>query len=130
MKLEVKVLLDTESASDMEALVALIGYKPEVKTSPAPAKKAPAQKAEPEADCPAPPAEPAPVPREPEPTPVEEKPEPQITVQMIRTEVSLRVAKHREALTAKLRELGAPNVTQLSTDKYGEFYNYVTSLQV
>lgn len=124
MKLKIELILDTEVSEDMAALAALAGLSTQVKASkaeaPAPEKKTKA--------APAPALAPQPEPQpEPETQPESESEQP-VTIEQIRSAVSGRVAKYRNEMMAKLKELGAPNVSQLKPENYQEFFTFVEGL--
>lgn len=69
------------------------------------------------------------VPQAPAPAATPVKPsEDQITIEMVRKELSLKVNDHRETIKQKLNTLGAPSVTKLDPAKYEEMYNFLKSL--
>ena len=51
-----------------------------------------------------------------------------IDINVLRKMVSERAANHRDALKAKLAELGAANVSTLDEAKFEEFHNFLTTL--
>ncbi|MDE5977970.1 MAG: hypothetical protein K2G70_05850, partial [Turicibacter sp.] len=68
----------------------------------------------------APPSAPAPAPAP--------APDSGITLNDIRKAVSLKVNDHREAIKAKLLEIGAASVTKIDPSKYQEMINFLNSL--
>lgn len=50
------------------------------------------------------------------------------TIEEVREKLKEKVAEHREAIKAKLTELGAPNVSNLDPAKYSEFVDFLESL--
>lgn len=58
----------------------------------------------------------------------EDAPKAKIDIEELRAVLKDKVNTHREAIKAKLNELGAPSVTKLAADKYEEMYNFLTSL--
>ena len=78
---------------------------------------------------------PAPAPRkteEPEPMPMDANSslgsDPAVSIQDIRTLLASKVDNHREAIRAKLTELGARNVTGLDARNYDAFYEFLKDL--
>ena len=53
---------------------------------------------------------------------------PEITREMVRKELALKINEHRAAIKEKLEAFGAPNVTQLEEKYLLEMYNYIKSL--
>lgn len=53
---------------------------------------------------------------------------PDVPIQDIRTLLASKVDNHREAIRAKLTELGAKNVTGLDARNYGSFYKFLKDL--
>lgn len=51
-----------------------------------------------------------------------------IDINSVRALVSMKASSHRQALKAKLNELGAKNVTSLDPAKYGEFTEFLNAL--
>ena len=139
MKVEIKFEANLEETQDLEMvrkICQVIGANPvTVKTTdvkkPAPAqdvkKPAPAQDVKKPA--------PAPVPKktkEPEPMPMDANSslgsDPAVSIQDIRTLLASKVDNHREAIRAKLTELGARNVTGLDARNYDAFYEFLKDL--
>ena len=78
---------------------------------------------------------PAPAPKkveEPEPMPMDANSslgsDPAVSIQDIRTLLASKVDNHREAIRAKLTELGARNVTGLDARNYDAFYEFLKDL--
>lgn len=59
---------------------------------------------------------------------VEEAEEAEITLDELRQALSPKVKTHKEELRAKMRELGAKNISTLEESKYGEFYSFIKTL--
>ena len=51
-----------------------------------------------------------------------------IGINDVRAAVAKKAATHRNEMKAKLKELGAANVTKLSEEKYTEFWNFLEAL--
>ena len=51
-----------------------------------------------------------------------------VTIDELRRLVGLKVANNREAIKAKLNELGAPSVTKLDPTNYVALYNFLIEL--
>lgn len=130
MKVEIKFEANLEETQDLEMvrkICQVIGANPvTVKTTDV-KKPAPAQ----DVMKPAP----APAPRkteEPEPMPMDANSSlgsvPDVPIQDIRTLLASKVDNHREAIRAKLTELGAKNVTGLDARNYGSFYKFLKDL--
>ena len=132
MKVEIKFEANLEETQDLEMVRKIcqtIGSNPvTVKTTdvrkPAPAqdvkKLAPAQ---------------TPTPKkmeEPEPMPMDTNSslgsDPAVSIQDIRTLLASKVDNNREAIRAKLTELGAKNVTGLDARNYDAFYEFLKDL--
>ena len=123
MKVEIKFEANLEETQDLEMvrkICQVIGANPvTVKTTDV-KKPAPA---------------PAPAPRkteEPEPMPMDANSslgsDPAVSIQDIRTLLASKVDNHREAIRAKLTELGAKNVTGLDARNYDSFYEFLKDL--
>lgn len=64
-----------------------------------------------------------------EPEPEKEAPEAEcIKVEDVRALLAEKVDDHRVEIKKKLTELGAPNVSALNPEKYGEFMKFLNSL--
>ena len=123
MKVEIKFEANLEETQDLEMvrkICQVIGSNPvTVKTADV-KKPAPA---------------PAPAPKkteEPEPMPMDANSslgsDPAVSIQDIRTLLASKVDNHREAIRAKLTELGAKNVTGLDARNYDAFYEFLKDL--
>lgn len=132
MKVEIKFEANLEETQDLEMvrkICQVIGANPvTVKTTDV-KKSVPAQ------DVKKPAPAPAPVPKkteEPEPMPMDANSslgsDPAVSIQDIRTLLASKVDNHREAIRAKLTELGARNVTGLDTQNYDAFYEFLKDL--
>lgn len=134
MKVEIKFEANLEETQDLEMvrkICQVIGANPvTVKTTDV-KKSVPAQDVKKPAPAPAP----APVPKkteEPEPMPMDANSslgsDPAVSIQDIRTLLASKVDNHREAIRAKLTELGARNVTGLDARNYDAFYEFLKNL--
>ena len=134
MKVEIKFEANLEETQDLEMvrkICQVIGANPvTVKTTDV-KKPAPAQDVKKPAPAPAP----APAPKkteEPEPMPMDANSslgsDPAVSIQDIRTLLASKVDNHREAIRAKLTELGAKNVTGLDARNYDAFYEFLKDL--
>lgn len=134
MKVEIKFEANLEETQDLEMvrkICQVIGANPvTVKTTDV-KKSVPAQDVKKPAPAPAP----APVPKkteEPEPMPMDANSslgsDPAVSIQDIRTLLANKVDNHREAIRAKLTELGARNVTGLDARNYDAFYEFLKNL--
>lgn len=134
MKVEIKFEANLEETQDLEMvrkICQVIGANPvTVKTTDV-KKSVPAQDVKKPVPAPAP----APVPKkteEPEPMPMDANSslgsDPAVSIQDIRTLLASKVDNHREAIRAKLTELGARNVTGLDARNYDSFYEFLKDL--
>lgn len=134
MKVEIKFEANLEETQDLEMVRKIcqaIGSNPvTVKTTDV-KKPAPAQDVKKPAPAPAP----APAPRkteEPEPMPMDANSslgsDPAVSIQDIRTLLASKVDNNREAIRAKLTELGAKNVTGMDARNYDSFYEFLKDL--
>lgn len=134
MKVEIRLEANLEEPQDLEMVRKIcqaIGSNPvTVKTTGA-KKPAPAQDVEKPAPAPAP----APAPKkmgEPEPMPMDANSslgsDPAVSIQDVRTLLASKVDNNREAIRAKLTELGAKNVTGLDSRNYNSFYEFLKGL--
>lgn len=134
MKVEIKFEANLEETQDLEMvrkICQVIGANPvTVKTTDV-KKSVPAQDVKKPAPAPAP----APAPKnmeEPEPMPMDANSslgsDPAVSIQDIRTLLASKVDNHREAIRAKLTELGARNVTGLDARNYDAFYEFLKDL--
>lgn len=130
MKVEIKFEANLEETQDLEMvrkICQVIGANPvTVKTTDV-KKSVPAQ------DVKKPAPAPAPVPKKTEePMPMDANSslgsDPAVSIQDIRTLLASKVDNHREAIRAKLTELGARNVTGLDARNYDEFYEFLKDL--
>ena len=125
MRVEIKFEANLEETQDLEIvrkICQVIGANP-VTVKTADVKKA------------APAPAPAPAPEkteEPEPMPMDANSslgsDPAVSIQDIRTLLASKVDNHREAIRAKLTELGARNVTGLDARNYDAFYEFLKDL--
>lgn len=132
MKVEIKFEANLEETQDLEMvrkICQVIGSNPvTVKTTDA-EKPAPAQ----DVKKPAPAQTPAPEKTgEPEPLPMDANSSlgsaPAVSIKDIRTLLASKVDNHREAIRAKLTELGAKNVTGMDARNYDPFYEFLKDL--
>lgn len=130
MKVEIKFEANLEETQDLEMvrkICQVIGANSvTVKTTDV-KKSVPAQDVKKPA--------PAPVPKkteEPEPMPMDANSslgsDPAVSIQDIRTLLASKVDNNREAIRAKLTELGAKNVTGLDARNYDSFYEFLKDL--
>lgn len=130
MKVEIKFEANLEETQDLEMvrkICQVIGANPVTVKTTGVKKPAPAQDVKKPA--------PAPVPKkteEPEPMPMDANSslgsDPAVSIQDIRTLLASKVDNHREAIRAKLTELGARNVTGLDARNYDAFYEFLKDL--
>ena len=132
MKVEIKFEANLEETQDLEMVRKIcqaIGSNPvTVKTADV-KKPAPAQ----DVKKPAPAQTPTPKKmEEPEPMPMDTNSslgsDPAVSIQDIRTLLASKVDNNREAIRAKLTELGAKNVTGLDARNYDSFYEFLKDL--
>jgi hypothetical protein len=132
MKVEIKFEANLEETQDLEMVRKIcqaIGSNPvTVKTTDV-KKPAPAQ----DVKKPAPAQTPTPKKmEEPEPMPMDTNSslgsDPAVSIQDIRTLLASKVDNNREAIRAKLTELGAKNVTGLDARNYDAFYEFLKDL--
>lgn len=115
MKVEIKFEANLEETRDFEMvrkICQVIGADTATIKTTGVKEPAPAQDVE----------KPAPAP---DPKKVEE---PAVSIQDIRTLLASKVDNHREAIRAKLTELGAKNVTGLDARNYDAFYEFLKDL--
>ena len=130
MKIEIKFEANLEETQDLEMVRKIcqaIGSNPvTVKTTDV-KKSVPAQDVKKPAPAPAPKKT-----EEPEPMPMDANSslgsDPAVSIQDIRTLLASKVDNHREAIRAKLTELGARNVTGLDARNYDAFYEFLKDL--
>ena len=130
MKVEIKFEANLEETQDLEMvrkICQVIGANPVTAKTADVKKPAPAQDVKKPA--------PAPVPKkteESEPMPMDANSslgsDPAVSIQDIRTLLASKVDNHREAIRAKLTELGARNVTGLDARNYDAFYEFLKDL--
>lgn len=134
MKVEIKFEANLEETQDLEMvrkICQVIGSNPvTVKTTDA-KKQVPAQGVKRPATAPA--QTPAPEKMgEPEPLPMDANSSlgstPAVSIQDIRTLLASKVDNNREAIRAKLTELGARNVTGMDARNYDSFYEFLKDL--
>lgn len=132
MKVEIKFEANLEETRDLEMvrkICQVIGSNPvTVKTTDA-QKPAPAQ----DVKKPAPAQTPTPKKtEEPEPMPMDANSslgsDPAVSIQDIRTLLASKVDNNREAIRAKLTELGAKNVSGMDARNYDSFYEFLKGL--
>lgn len=132
MKVEIKFEANLEETQDLEMVRKIcqaIGSNPvTVKTTDA-KKPAPAQDVKKSAPVQTPAPEKT---GEPEPLPMDANSSlgsaPAVSIQDIRTLLASKVDNNREAIRAKLTELGAKNVTGLDARNYDSFYEFLKDL--
>lgn len=130
MKVEIKFEANLEETQDLEMvrkICQVIGVNPvTVKTTDV-KKSVPAQDVKKPAPAPAPEKT-----EESEPMPMDANSslgsDPAVSIQDIRTLLASKVDNHREAIRAKLTELGARNVTGLDARNYDAFYEFLKDL--
>lgn len=134
MKVEIKFEANLEETQDLEMvrkICQVMGSNPvTVKTTDA-KKPAPAQDVKKPATAPA--LAPAPEKRgEPEPLPMDANSSlgsaPDVSIWDIRTLLASKVDNNREAIRAKLTELGAKNVSGMDARNYDSFYEFLKDL--
>lgn len=141
---KVEVLVDTTNPEQLGALGAFLStvggvtvpipvkkseapVAPDVPAEPKPAqtKKRNTKPAEP-APTPEAPAEEETKPETPAEVPAEKK---EYKIEEVREKLKEKVNDHREAIKAKLTELGAPNVSSLDPDNYAAFMGFLNGLK-
>lgn len=130
MKVEIKFEANLEETQDLEMvrkICQIIGANPVTAKTVDVKKPAPAQDVKKPAPAPAPKKM-----EEPEPMPMDANSslgsDPAVSIQDIRTLLASKVDNHREAIRAKLTELGAKNVTGLDARNYDSFYEFLKDL--
>lgn len=130
MKVEIKFEADLEETRDFEMVRKIcqviradtVTIKTTGVKEPAPAQ---------DVEKPAPAPDPKKV-GEPEPMPMDSNSslgsDPAVSIQDIRTLLASKVDNNREAIRAKLTELGAKNVTGLDARNYDSFYEFLKDL--
>ena len=132
MKVEIKFEANLEETQDLEMVRKIcqaIGSNPVTVKTTDDRKPAPAQ----DVKKPAPAQTPTPKKmEEPEPMPMDTNSslgsDPAVSIQDIRALLASKVDNHREAIRAKLTELGAKNVTGLDARNYDSFYEFLKDL--
>lgn len=138
---KVEILIDTTNPEQLASLGSLLNTIGSIEV-PVPEVKAEAPVA---SEAPKPvqtkkrntkPAEPAPAPEapveeetkseSPAEAPVEKK---EYKIEEVREKLKEKVNDHREAIKAKLTELGAPNVSSLDPDNYAAFMDFLNGLK-
>lgn len=130
MKVEIKFEADLEETRDFEMVRKICQViradTVTIKTTGA-KEPAPAQDVEKPAPAPGPKKV-----EEPEPMPMDANSslgsDPAVSIQDIRALLASKVDNHREAIRAKLTELGAKNVTGLDARNYDAFYEFLKDL--
>lgn len=130
MKVEIKFEANLGETQDLEMVSKLcqaLGADPVTVETTDVKKSAPAQDVKKPAPAPAPKKV-----KEPEPMPMDANSslgsDPAVSIQDIRTLLASKVDNHREAIRAKLTELGARNVTGLDARNYDAFYEFLKDL--
>lgn len=146
--IEIKVSVDLTNDAEREALNAFMAVLGGAQTEPSlvkvatpePLKEEPKKVARPKQYKPVeepikeepeqqPAAAPKSEPKQEEPAGEKAKEETTVTLLDLRKMVSERAAGHRDAMKAKLTELGAANVSTLDEDKYSEFHSFLLTLK-
>ena len=130
MKVEIKFEANLEESQDLEMVRKIcqaIGSNPVTVETTDVKKPAPARDAKKTAPAPAPKKV-----EKPEPMPMDADSslgsDPAVSIQDIRTLLASKVDNNREAIRAKLTELGAKNVTGLDPQNYDSFYEFLKDL--
>lgn len=130
MKVEIKFEANLEETQDLEMVRKICQV---IEANPVTVKTTDVKKSVPAQDVKKP--APAPVPKkteESEPMPMDANSslgsDPAVSIQDIRTLLASKVDNHREAIRAKLTELGARNVTGLDARNYDAFYEFLKDL--
>lgn len=130
MKVEIKFEANLEETQDLEMVRKICQV---IDANPVTVKTTDVKKPVPAQDVKKP--APAPAPKkteEPEPMPMDANSslgsDPAVSIQDIRTLLASKVDNHREAIRAKLTELGARNVTGLDARNYDAFYEFLKDL--
>lgn len=130
MKIEIKLEANLEETQDLEMvrkICQVIRANPVTVETADVKKPAPAQDVKKSAPAPAPKKM-----EEPEPMPMDANSslgsDPAVSIQDIRTLLASKVDNNREAIRAKLTELGARNVTSLDARNYDAFYEFLKDL--
>jgi hypothetical protein len=132
MKVEIKFEANLEETQDLEMVRKICQA---IGSNPVTVKTTDVKKSVPAQDVKKPAPAPAPVPKkteEPEPMPMDTNSslgsDPAVSIQDIRTLLASKVDNNREAIRAKLTELGAKNVTGLDARNYDSFYEFLKDL--
>lgn len=132
MKVEIKFEANLEETQDLEMVRKICQA---IGSNPVTVKTTDVKKSVPAQDVKKPAPAPAPVPKkteEPEPMPMDTNSslgsDPAVSIQDIRTLLASKVDNNREAIRAKLTELGARNVTGLDARNYDAFYEFLKDL--
>lgn len=132
MKVEIKFEANLEETQDLEMVRKICQA---IGSNPVTVKTTDVKKSVPAQDVKKPAPAPAPVPKkteEPEPMPMDTNSslgsDPAVSIQDIRTLLASKVDNNREAIRAKLTELGAKNVTGLDARNYDSFYEFLKAL--
>lgn len=130
MKVEIKFEANLEETQDLEMVRKICQV---IDANPVTVKTTDVKKPVPAQDVKKP--APAPAPEktgESEPMPMDANSslgsDPAVSIQDIRTLLASKVDNHREAIRAKLTELGARNVTGLDARNYDAFYEFLKDL--
>lgn len=130
MKVEIKFEANLEETRDFEMVRKICQViRADTVTIKTTGVKEPAPAQDVEKPAPAPDPEKG---EEPEPMPMDSNSslgsDPAVSIQDIRTLLASKVDNHREAIRAKLTELGAKNVTGLDAQNYDAFYEFLKDL--
>jgi hypothetical protein len=132
MKVEIKFEANLEETQDLEMVRKICQV---IRANPVTVKMTDVKKSAPAQDVKKLAPAPVPVPKkteEPEPMPMDANSslgsDPAVSIQDIRTLLASKVDNHREAIRAKLTELGARNVTGLDARNYDAFYEFLKDL--
>lgn len=128
MKVEIKFEANLEETQDLEMVRKICQV---IGANPVTVKTTDVKKSVPTQDV----KKPAPAPKkteESEPMPMDANSslgsDPAVSIQDIRALLASKVDNHREAIRAKLTELGAKNVTGLDARNYDAFYEFLKDL--
>lgn len=132
MKVEIKFEANLEETRDLEMVRKICQV---IGSNPVTVKMADAQKPAPAQDVKKPAPAQTPTPKkteEPEPMPMDANSssgsDPAVSIQDIRTLLASKVDNNREAIRAKLTELGAKNVSGMDARNYDSFYEFLKGL--
>ena len=130
MKVEIKFEANLEETQDLEMVRKICQV---IRANPVTVKTTDVKKSVPAQDMRKPVRTPVPKKtEEPEPMPMDANSslgsDPAVSIQDIRTLLASKVDNHREAIRAKLTELGARNVTGLDARNYDSFYEFLKDL--